>query len=156
MAASSIAIQLAEAIVLELATAAAANEWTPAFTPVRQWRPVYTRDELAQKGLQVSVVPVTRPPLDLFTRQKRQYDYGVVIDFQTVVDATTLEGLDALVNLVDGDVTAFYSDMHYIAGMTGWYVKELGLLDDSIYSIDRLYGEGIFEAALALTIRGYQ
>lgn len=148
--ASSLGIEVANAIVGELTD----NGFVPAFTAKRRWLPVFTRDQLVSQGLTVSVVAMTRPMLVPLDRAKRRWQYGIVIDFQKVVETADLVELDALVNLVDGQVTDFYSDFHDIAGAPAWYVKELGLVNDSVYSIERLYEESIFEAAVTLLLEG--
>lgn len=150
------AIALAEAVKLELNDVD--RDWSIPFAAERSWLPTWQREDLDQ--LRVSVVPLGRTGTRL-TRARHEYTYEVVIDFQQLVDAADLATMDALVQLVDDEVTRFYEDLHYLPGFPkmgsdSWSVVDFGLVDDSVYSLERLHVDSVFEAAIALQIRGYR
>lgn len=155
---ASNAIAVAEAVVAELNLDT--QPWFGRFTASRGWLPVYSLDQLAD--LTVTVVPDRRHG-EKFNRRQTRYSYEVVIDFQQAAKALTLTDLDSLVSLIDGDITAWFQDWHYLAGLdetqapaSQWTVNDVQLVEDELYRLDRLYDEGIFEAALVLQIKGNQ
>jgi hypothetical protein len=148
-------VQIATAVTAELNDAARA--WHSSFTAVRRNDPWYDTDNetvlaALKAGLQVAVVALKIDERDI-DRVENEFDYAVTIDFQQLVDVTDTAAQDAL-SLIVEQVQDFFLDDHELATLSDWYV--VGAHRPEVYSLEKLYAEGLWETEIQLKVQGWR
>lgn len=76
------------------------------------------------------------------------------VDIQRKLADTTATSVDALVEFAN-EVLEYFADSHHLTddSLSDWYVEDAAYFQDGFWSFPRLVTEGIFEAAIELTLR---
>lgn len=149
---NALLIQGSDAIVAEVAghAWAAWPDAPTAIAPARRYFAKFNPADLA--AAKVSVIGLT-DQVETFTRAKNQEDVGVFVDVQKLLaDRADVAEVDRWVNFM-AELLAFFSDNHRLAGLDDWWVEDAQYVLSQVWSQSFLYADGIFAAALALTLR---
>jgi|HubBroStandDraft_6_1064221.scaffolds.fasta_scaffold199005_2 hypothetical protein len=147
-------IQICNAIAAELNNPT--NGFSSSFAAAKHWLEVYQATDLA--NLQVSVTP-WRLRRERLTRgnggssSTNQLDYTIQVDMQKLVNMATLESDCDALSAIAEQVFDFYSDAHYLAGLTNYQVMEVARED--ICEANRLYDQPLWESYIEMVVRVY-
>jgi len=103
--------------------------------------------------LKVTVIPATQDRKRLDRSNKREFDYGILIDLQKRVDPADMVTMRALGTAAEA-IQEFFDDAHEITGLTRWLAFEAFRRD--LYSLPQLYANQVWETLIAVTVRGWR
>ncbi len=143
---------LATAIASELNDLS--RSWNPLWTTegvtaVRTRSPWYT-DASVLKTLKVACVPLTIERKRL-ARQRREFDYAVLIDFQRQISPDDDANLRLFSKLAQ-DIHDFFDDGHELTGAAGWVCLKSERRD--VYNLPVLHAQQIWETLISVDVRG--
>lgn len=150
MPATALPILVGDALVSDIN----AHAWLmkpEAFEAVRGYDIRYGEDELAT--VKVTVVVLTDRSENI-SRGHNTRTLTAWIDIQRKVNDTTATTVDTLVEFAN-EVFEFCADNHRIteSSLSDWYIDDAVYFQDGFWSFPRLVTEGIYEAAIELTLK---
>lgn len=140
---------IADAVAVELNEEFADEFSDENVTAVRTRKPWYEADDL--ETLKVAVVPLTIKR-ERLSRAHRQFEYGIGIDLQRMVEPTDSAKLTEL-SLLAEQIQEYFDDAHTLTVLApNWIYLEANRED--VYSLELLHAGRIWETFIELVVRG--